>query len=165
MAPNKRCHYSAAFKRKVVLAAELSSNVQAGRDFGVDEKNVRRWRTQRERIFACAATRLAITGPRECRHHEMEMALADFVQTQRAAALPVTTEVLQAKARELLRERGLSRAHFKASRGWLQKFMKHFGFSLRRRTSIAQKLPGDFEEKLIEFQHRIFMFNKRVFFL
>uniref|UniRef100_A0A224YXZ2 Pogo ele1 orf1-h 1e-40-j 4 n=1 Tax=Rhipicephalus zambeziensis TaxID=60191 RepID=A0A224YXZ2_9ACAR len=159
MAPNRRCHYSAAFKRKVVLAAESSSNVQAGRDFGVDEKNVRRWRGQREKLFACAATRMAFTGPRKGRHPEMETALADFVRTQRAAALPVTTEVLQAKARELSRERGVSAADFKASRGWLQKFMKRFGFSLRRRTSIAQKLPADYEEKLLEFQR--FVLRKR----
>ncbi|KAH7983227.1 hypothetical protein HPB52_010249 [Rhipicephalus sanguineus] len=52
MAPNERSHYSAACKRKVVLAADSSPNVQAGRDFGVDEKNVRRWKGQREKLFA-----------------------------------------------------------------------------------------------------------------
>lgn len=160
MAPNRRCHYSAAFKRKVIVAAEQSSNLQAGRDFGVDEKNVRRWRGQRNEIFACAATRTAFTGPKKGRHPEVEVALAEFVETQRSAALPVTTEVLQAKARELARERGVPRELFKASRGWLQKFMKRFGFSLRRRTSICQKLPGDFEEKLISFQR--FVIRKRM---
>ncbi|KAH7947599.1 hypothetical protein HPB52_013951 [Rhipicephalus sanguineus] len=104
MAPNERSHYSVAYKRKVVLAAESSSNVQAGRDFGVDEKNIRRWRSQREKLFACAAMRMAFTGPRKGRHPEMETALADFVRTQRAAALPVTTEVPQATARALSRE-------------------------------------------------------------
>ncbi|KAH7961905.1 hypothetical protein HPB52_013249 [Rhipicephalus sanguineus] len=39
---------------------------------------------------------MAFTGPRKGRHPEMETALADFVRTQRAAALPVTTKVLQA---------------------------------------------------------------------
>ncbi|KAL1427018.1 hypothetical protein MTO96_017766 [Rhipicephalus appendiculatus] len=58
-----------------------------------------------------------LPGPRKGRHPEMETALADFVQTQRAAALPVTTEVLQVKARKLSRERGVSAADFKASRG------------------------------------------------
>lgn len=38
MSSNKQCHYSATFRRKVVLAVELPSKVQAGRDFGVDEK-------------------------------------------------------------------------------------------------------------------------------
>ncbi|KAH7982055.1 hypothetical protein HPB52_002778 [Rhipicephalus sanguineus] len=95
--------YSAHSARKVVLAAESSSNVQAGRDFGVDKKNVRRWRGQREKLFACAATRMAFTGPRKGRHPEMETALADFVRMQRAAALPVTTEVLQTTARALSR--------------------------------------------------------------
>lgn len=155
MTPSRRCHYSAAFKRKVVIAAEASSNLQAGRDFGVDEKNVRRWRGQRQKLFACAATRMAFTGPKKGRHHEVETALAEFVRTQRAAALPVTTEVLQAKARELSRERGLTPKDFKASRGWLQKFMKRFGFSLRRRTSITEKLPSDFEEKPIAFQRYV----------
>ncbi|KAH7935657.1 hypothetical protein HPB52_011444 [Rhipicephalus sanguineus] len=106
MAPNERSHYSAAYKRKVVLAAESSSNVQAGRDFGVDEKNVRRWRGQREKLFVCTATRMTFTGPRKGRHPEMKAALADFVRMQRAAALPVTTEVLQATARALSREQG-----------------------------------------------------------
>lgn len=85
----------------------------------MDEKNVRRWRGQREKLFACAAMRMAFTGPRKGRHPEMETALADFVRTQRAAALPVTTEVLQATARALSREQGVSAADFKASRGWL----------------------------------------------
>ncbi|KAH7973039.1 hypothetical protein HPB52_020763 [Rhipicephalus sanguineus] len=110
MAPNGRSHYSAAYKRKVVLAAESSSNIQARRDFGVDKKNVRRWRGQREKLFACAATRMAFTGPRKGRHPEMETALANFTQTQRAAALPVTTEVLQATARALSRKCGISNA-------------------------------------------------------
>lgn len=71
---------------------------------------------------------------------------------QRAAARPLMTEVLQVKARELSRERGPT---FKASRGWLQKFMKCFVFSLQCHTSIAQKLPSDFEEKLVAFQRYV----------
>ena len=33
--------------------------------------------------------------------------------------------------------------------------MDQFGFSIRRRTTIAQKLPQDYEEKLIKFQHYV----------
>lgn len=134
--------------------------MQASQDFSVDEKNIRRWKGQRERLFVCAAVRMAFTGPRKGCHHKMEMVLADLVRTQREAALPIMTEVLQAKARELIREPAISLASdqladFKVSQGWLQKFLKCFGFSLRRRLSTAQKVPGDFEEKLIEFQRYV----------
>lgn len=155
MAPTSRSHYTAAFKRKVILVAERTSNLQAQRDFGVDEKNVRRWRKQREQLFNCAATRKSFSGPQRGRHHDVETEVASFIRAQRAAALPVTTETIQAKARELAKARGVPRTEFKASRGWLQRFMKRFGFSLRRRTSVCQKLPSDFEEKLIEFQRYV----------
>lgn len=156
MAPtNKRCHYTAAFRRKVVLAAESSSNLQAQREYGVDETNIRRWRKQRGQLLNCAATRMAFSGPRKGRHHAVEDEVAKFIRTQRAGALPVTTGIIQAKAREVAKARGIPRTTFKASRGWLQRFMKRFGFSLRRRTSVCQKLPGDFEEKLISFQRYV----------
>lgn len=108
MAPVKRCHYSAAFKRKVVLHAEKTSNLQAQHEFGVHEKNVRRWRKQRTEIFSCAATRMAFTGPKTGRHHEVEEVVADFIREQREAGMPVTTEIIQAKAREVANVKGVA---------------------------------------------------------
>ncbi|KAH7985763.1 hypothetical protein HPB52_025413 [Rhipicephalus sanguineus] len=136
MAPTKRCHHSAAFKRKVVLHAEKTSNLRAQQEFGVHEKNVRRWRKQRAELFGCAATRMAFTGPKTGRHHAVEEVVADMVREQREAGMPVTTEIIQAKAREVAIAKSVSRTCFKASRGWTTRFMKRFGFSLRRRTSI-----------------------------
>ena len=37
---------------------------------------------------------------------------------------------------------------FRASRGWLEKFMKRHGFSLRRRTTVSQRLPKDLVPKV-----------------
>ena len=45
--------YDARFKRKVILFAEEYGNRFAERQFGVSEMNVRRWRTNRDRFFAC----------------------------------------------------------------------------------------------------------------
>ncbi|KAH6931311.1 hypothetical protein HPB50_023510 [Hyalomma asiaticum] len=58
MAPTKRCHYSAASKRKVVLHVDKTPNLQAQHEFGVHKKNVRRWRKQRAELISCAATRM-----------------------------------------------------------------------------------------------------------
>ena len=38
---------------------------------------------------------------------------------------------------------------FKASRGWLSKFMKRNGLSLRRKTSVAQQDPERMIAKLV----------------
>lgn len=46
----------------------------------------------------------------------------------------------------------IPRADFRASRGWVERMMRRNGFSLRRRTTICQKLPGDFDDKLVAFQ-------------
>ena len=41
--------------------------------------------------------------------------------------------------------------NFEASRGWLERFMKRNGLSLRRRTSIAQKDPEQLVNKLVSY--------------
>lgn len=152
---SRRCHYDAAFKRKVIAEAEVTGNCAAGRKFDVPENNVRRWRKQKTSLLACAATRKAFRGPRKGAFPEVEEVLTDFVKERRGRGLAVTADIVQMKAREIARERGIPALKFKASRGWVQKYMKRAGFSLRRRTSVMQKLPGDYEEKLISFQRYV----------
>ena len=44
-----------------------------------------------------------------------------------------------------------TRNTFKASRGWLDKFMTRHELSVRRRTTVAQKSPHDMIEKMVSF--------------
>jgi hypothetical protein len=53
------------------------------------------------------------------------------------------------KAKECARN---SNIPFKTSCGWCEKFMKRESLSLQQRANISQKLPSEFEAKLIEFQ-------------
>ncbi|XP_047107608.1 uncharacterized protein LOC124776590 [Schistocerca piceifrons] len=55
----------------------------------------------------------------------------------------------QLKALSLAKELGIS--SFKASRGWLSRFFNRNGLGFRRKTTIAQWLPGDYEEKIVNF--------------
>lgn len=125
-----RCHYDAAFKRKVIAEAEVTGNCAAGRKCDVLENNVRRWGKQKTLLLACAATRKAFHGPRNGAFPEVEKVLTDFVKEQRGRGLAVTTDIVQMKAREIAREHGIPALKFKASRGWVQKYMKRAALSL-----------------------------------
>lgn len=151
----KRTQYDASFKKKAILLSEDVGNSCAARRLGVNESTIRGWRKNRDRIFRAAPTRKAFRGPKSGRYPDLEKGLAEFVRERRGQFLPVNGETIQLKARELAREAGLSRDTFKASRSWVQKFMRRAGFSLRRRTSICQKLPADYEQKLIAFQRHV----------
>jgi hypothetical protein len=56
---------------------------------------------------------------------------------------------LNSKAKECARNRN---APLKPHRGWCEGFMKTEILSLWRRTERSQKLPSEFENKLIKFQ-------------
>jgi hypothetical protein len=49
----------------------------------------------------------------------------------------------------------IPRQDFKASNGWAVRFMSCKGLALCWRTTLAKKLPTDYAEKLIAYQHHI----------
>lgn len=151
----RRAQYDARFKRNAILVAEEIGNSAAARRLDVSESTIRGWRLQREALFKCEPGRKGFRGPRCGRHTELEKKVAQFVIEQRNRLLGVSVELIQWKARDVAREMGIPRESFKASRGWAQKFMRRNGFSLRRTTSIRQKLPSDYEAKLLEFQRYV----------
>jgi hypothetical protein len=56
--------------------------------------------------------------------------------------------MIRGKAKEVFGEvEDAGRAVFKASRGWLDRFMARNGLSVRRRTTVAQKTPDMMTEK------------------
>lgn len=151
----RRAQYDARFKRNAILVAEEIGNSAAARRLDVSESTIRGWRLQREALFKCEPGRKGFRGPRCGRHTELEKKVAEFVIEQQNRLLGVSVELIQWKARDVAREMGIPRESFKASRGWAQKFMRRNGFSLRRTTSIRQKLPSDYEAKLLEFQRYV----------
>ncbi|KAL2096389.1 hypothetical protein ACEWY4_008537 [Coilia grayii] len=59
--------------------------------------------------------------------------------------------MIRNKALEIYPTLSDSGAQFRASRGWLEKFLNRNGFALRRRTTMAQKNPDLLTEKLVSF--------------
>jgi len=81
----------------------------------------------------------------------MEEQLASWITDQRAHHLRVTRSAIQQKALELHQ----GDEEFVASRGWLENFLRRNDFSLRRRTTISQKLPHDYKTKIVTFVMRV----------
>jgi len=62
--------------------------------------------------------------------------------------IAVSGLMLHLKAKELS-----TNPLFKASLGWYQNWKRHHTVSLRTKTTLAQRLPEDLEEKIVQF-HR-----------
>lgn len=155
-----RRSYDANFKVLVVNEAVRTNNCAAARKYSITENNVRRWRKDYDRLRSANSTRKAFRGPKKGRFSEIDEQVALFVKAKRDEGKPITREIMVMKAIEVATELGVPRTEFKASIGWCRRMMRRFGLTLRRTTSVCQKLPGNFEEKLMSFQRYIIKLRK-----
>jgi hypothetical protein len=125
--------------------------------FKVDTKRIREWRKAKEEMIKCGnntdSKRKRLEGG-GCKvtSEDMDRTLIQWVFTMRHRGLRVSRKMMRVKASELFREvEDASKATFKASRGWLDKFMKRANLSVRRRTTVAQKTPDMMTEKMVSF--------------
>ena len=126
-------------------------------DRKVDTKRVREWCKQEEKLLAVKnygrTKRLSGAGrPFKCENMEGE--LNEWIRDRRERSLRVSRKMIQWKAKELFQNSSSSEKqdlNFSASDGWLSGFLKRNHLSLRRRTSVAQKLPDDVKEKIVRY--------------
>lgn len=156
-----RAYHDANFKLIVVRYAEENNNSAASRHFGISEANVRRWRSSKERLRNANSTRKAFSGPKKGRFGDIDKIVVEFVREKRNEGVAITTEIIKMKAREVASSLNIPRTLFKASTGWCVRMMRRSGLALRRRTSLAQRLPSDFNEKLLEFQRYVIRLRKQ----
>lgn len=144
-----RRSYDVNFKMMVINEAESSNNCKAAVKYGVTECNVRRWRAQKDRLKNAHSQRKAFRGPQSGRFQELDRRVCAYVDEKRKDGMPISRAVIQLKAVEIAKELNIPTADFKASLGWCKRMMRRNGLTLRRRTSLAQRLPSDFGEKLL----------------
>lgn len=146
-------NYSAGFKLKVIAFAKQHGNRAAEREFSASEKLVRCWRKQKDMLKSTKLSRRAFRGPKAGTFPHIEEEVFAYVQEMRNNGCSISYEMLQMKAREISRKQGIPITAFKASRGWAERFMRRRNLSVRRRTTICQKLPADHTDKIVSF-HR-----------
>jgi len=154
-ANKKRKSYTVAEKLAAITLAKRTSKKKAAREFKVDVKRIREWCKQEVALSAVTKTTKAMRlsgGGRPFKHELLDEKLVKWIQERRSNNLRVSRKMIQKKAKTIFDEtEGKSCDSFSASEGWLSKFLERNNFSLRRRTTIAQKLPEDVEEKVVSF--------------
>ena len=133
-----RASYSARFKLHVVMYAVDHGNRAAGKHFKVDESCVRRWRSQREKLKLTPKDKRA-NRYRLPAYPELEKDLTGWLSEKRKSGVAVSINVIRLKALSIAQNTNIK--DFKASVRWCNAFLERHGFSIRRRTTVAQKLP------------------------
>ena len=135
---SKHLKYSAKFKLCMVRFAEQSNNCAASREFCVNEKLVRDWRRQVEKLKCMPKNKCADRGKR-CQWPDLEENLVKWIEDQRRSGYIVTWNLIRIKAKAMASDQQMS--NFQATNSWCTRFLRRRNFVLRQKTKIAQKLP------------------------
>lgn len=154
-----RASYTSKFKLQVVLYAQENGNRAAGKKFDVDEKNVRRWIQAKDALEKTSQNRQSFRG-KKAKYPDLETNLLDYVRKIRKDGFSVSREMMQFEALRIANDMEIPQDEFKASYGWVRRFMARHDLVIRRRTSMAQKLPDAYQEKLLAFQKHVISLRK-----
>lgn len=85
--------------------------------------------------------------------HELEEQLVKWILEKREESnVAISTEMIQLKGLSLIKP---SAPDFKASDGWLRKFLSRNNLVLRAKTSVVQILPCDLKDKIAQFRQNV----------
>lgn len=85
----------------------------------------------------------------------MEEVLLEWIDNRHARSLRVSCKLIMKNTeivyRDIMQESNTATEDFKALRGWLCRFLKRNGLSLRRKTPVAQQDPERMVAKLVSY--------------
>ncbi|KAI6647826.1 Tigger transposable element-derived protein 1-like [Oopsacas minuta] len=147
--------YTLEFQLEAVhFVTSGNSKEEAARKYGVDCKRVREWCINKDKLKdSCEAAHNAKRrrldgGSRPPSFETLEESLYSWIEDLRSQRLRVTRKMVQGKALELYAGEEES---FVASRGWLRNFFGRHNITLRRRTTVGQKIPETVIPKLMNY--------------
>uniref|UniRef100_A0A803J700 HTH CENPB-type domain-containing protein n=1 Tax=Xenopus tropicalis TaxID=8364 RepID=A0A803J700_XENTR len=152
MSKQKRLAYKVAFKLEVIKFAKEHGNRAAERHFGPPptEKTIR----DLVLLLPCPLPCSCFTPCSSFLSSVLTLVLA-FVCSytpdtrHRQNGLSVSTKMIIYEAKRIAVEKGIQ--DFTGSPSWCYRFMKRSGFSMRTKTRIAQKMPKEYESKILSF--------------
>ena len=136
--PSKQMKYTAKFKFQVVKFAKETNTCTASWEFCVNEKLVRDWRKQIEKLKHMPKNKCSNQG-KKYQWPELEDKLIVWIEEQRQSGYIMTRNMIRFKALVMTDE--LNITGFQASNNWCIRFLARNNLALRQKTKIAQKLP------------------------
>jgi len=100
MLKEKECRMLLLLKLKTVKAAEETSNLEAARNFGVDERNIRRWR--KDSTLDCIPnSQCAKREPKAGQFREIEKDILEWFEVQRQNGYSVSRLAMRLQALQM----------------------------------------------------------------
>lgn len=129
--------FEVSLKIKAVAFAEENSKEAAVKNFNVCTKRIREWCSQKDQLHKLAidsgANRKRLVGAgRKPLDQEMEEELLQWIIQQRDRSIRVSRKMIIQKAKDMT-----SHSDLRASRGWLDRFLKRKHLSLRHKTTVC----------------------------
>ena len=154
--------YTTAFKLQVVATAEKSGNRSAGREYLVNEKLVRDWRKNKAELEKQPRRSRSKRVGVKPRWPELERKVAEWVLDKRLNGIGLSGTMIRLKSKQMAKDMPPEQVEgFTGCTSWLYRFMKRKGLVLRQKTKIAQRLPQEFEEKIISFQRMMIRMRRK----
>ncbi|KAL8571450.1 hypothetical protein ACOMHN_009382 [Nucella lapillus] len=153
----QRQSYTVEFKLATLDYLEHFANgngSQTAEEFGIDRKMIREWRTNRDSLIqhdrGTEKKKRKLHRRRYILSQEVDQAVLDYLNNERAEGRVVRNKDLQRKAMELAGAQQLQ--GFRASPMWVKRWKKRYRVSTRRGTCTNQRVPADFEDQLLAFR-------------
>ena len=146
----RRLSYRIAFKIEVVNYAEKCGNRAAERRFGSPptEKMIREWRKQRKDLIKADKSKKTLRSNAP-KWPKLEECVKNWIIDHRKNGIAVSTKMILIEARRLAIE--MSITDFAGTASWCERFMRRNGLCMRTKTTVVQKLPREYDRKIIEF--------------
>ena len=159
----RRLSYRIAFKIEVVNYAEKCGNRAAERHFGSPptEKMIREWRKQRKDLIKADKSKKTLRSHAP-KWPKLEEYVKNWITDHRKNGIAVSTKMILIEARRLAIE--MSITDFAGTASWCKRFMRRNGLCMHTKTTIAQKLPREYERKIIEFHKYVINMRKKLCF-
>ena len=146
----RQLSYSIALKTKVMNYAEKHGNRAPERCFGSPptEKMIREWRKQRKDLIKADKSKKSLHSCAP-KWPKLEEYVKNWIIDHRKNGIAVSMKIILIEARRLATEIPIT--DFTGTTSWCERFMRRNGLCMCTKTTIAQKLPREYERKIIEF--------------
>ena len=112
------------------------------------EKMIQEWRKQEDQLQNMDKTKQCFRG-HAAKWPQLEVDMKEWIARHRNNGFSVSTKMTMREAKRLAAEKGIE--DVTGSPSWCHRFMKRCGLAICTKTRTAQKVPIEYESKIVSF--------------